>query len=198
MNPSSVDRATPARRRNSGATKDAIERAARALFVRWGYDGARLRDIAGRATVDKRLVGRYFGSKADLFAEVLRHTTDSQPMVPPITQDAAADLLTRPRAEGYLDGYLMTIRSTSNAEALEILRTVIERYGEQPLAELLTGPHREGRAALLIAVNMGVLLMRDIIGTTALTNDETNELIPYLDAVFRALTNPPSPGLVDG
>ncbi|MBS1699653.1 MAG: TetR family transcriptional regulator [Actinobacteria bacterium] len=36
-----------------------------------GYDGATIRAIAGRAGVDSALVHHYFGTKADLFAEVI-------------------------------------------------------------------------------------------------------------------------------
>ncbi|MCI2423616.1 hypothetical protein MOQ72_40045 [Saccharopolyspora sp. K220] len=56
-------------------------------------------------------------------------------------QQQPGELLTRPRAEGYLDGYLMIIRWTFNARAVEMLRTVIERNGEHSLAGLLAGPH---------------------------------------------------------
>jgi AcrR family transcriptional regulator len=185
------DPAVPARSRNSAATKEAILRAALEAFTRSGYDGVGLREIAGAAGVDPRLVGRYFGSKAELFAETLSLTTGSQPLVPPITEDAAAELLTRSRAEGYLNGYLMTIRSTSNPQAMEMVRAVVERHGEHNLAEQLTGPHRGGRAALLIAISMGVLLMRDIIGTSGLTNEDAKELVPYLDAVFRVVAETP-------
>jgi AcrR family transcriptional regulator len=179
--------APPARRRNAAATKEALKRAALEAFTRSGYDGVGLREIATAAGVDPRLVGRYFGSKAELFAETLELTTESRPMVPPVTDDAAAELLTRPRAENYLNGYLMTIRSTSNPEATAILREVIERSGTQSVAARLTGPHRDGRAALLIAINMGILLMRDILGTAALTDEEAEELVPYLEAAYEAI-----------
>jgi len=186
--------APPARRRNAAATKEALKRAALEAFTRSGYDGVGLREIATAAGVDPRLVGRYFGSKAELFAETLELTTESRPMVPPVTDDAAAELLTRPRAENYLNGYLMTIRSTSNPEATAILREVIERSGTQSVAARLTGPHRDGRAALLIAINMGILLMRDILGTAALTDEEAEELVPYLEAAYEAIARSPEAG----
>jgi AcrR family transcriptional regulator len=179
--------APPARRRNAAATKEALKRAALEAFTRSGYDGVGLREIATAAGVDPRMVGRYFGSKAELFAETLELTTESRPMVPPVMDDAAAELLTRPRAENYLNGYLMTIRSTSNPEATAILREVIERSGTQSVAARLTGPHGDGRAALLIAINMGILLMRDILGTAALTDEEAEELVPYLEAAYEAI-----------
>ncbi|GAB2830387.1 TetR family transcriptional regulator [Actinoallomurus bryophytorum] len=186
--------APPARRRNAAATKEALKRAALEAFTRSGYDGVGLREIATAAGVDPRLVGRYFGSKAELFAETLELTTESRPMVPPVTDDAAAELLTRPRAENYLNGYLMTIRSTSNPEATAILREVIERSGTQSVAARLSGPHRDGRAALLIAINMGILLMRDILGTAALTDEEAEELVPYLEAAYEAIAGPQEAG----
>jgi hypothetical protein len=34
---------------------------------------------------------------------------------------------------------------------------------------------------------MGILLMRDILGTTALTNEEAEELVPYLEAAFETV-----------
>ena len=57
--------------RKGAATKAAILNAARERFCRDGYDNASLRDIASAAGVDAALISRYFGSKDDLFAEVL-------------------------------------------------------------------------------------------------------------------------------
>lgn len=184
----SYEPVTPAKRpRNAAATKEAIQNAALEAFVRRGYDGVGLREIAAAVGVDPRLVGRYFGSKEELFASALELTTGVDPMVPLVTPSAAAELLTGERSEGYLNGYLMMIRSSSSPEALEILRDVIERHGERPLAARLPGPHREGRAALLIALSLGVLLMRDILGAKALTDDDAETLVPYLDAAFEAV-----------
>src|SRR5215475_2626379 len=59
------------RRRNAAATRDAILQSARRAFARAGYDGAGLREIAAGAGVTAMLVNRYFGSKEQLFAEVL-------------------------------------------------------------------------------------------------------------------------------
>ena len=178
------------RRRNATATREAIQREALAAFTRSGYDGVGLREIAKAARVDPRMVGLYFGSKEELFADVLKLTTGVQPTVPPICENAAVKLLTELRPESYLHGYFMTIRSTSNPRAVEILRAIIEQHGERPVSAQLSGAHRRGRAALLIAIFMGILLMRDILGSTALTEDEAAELVPYLEAVFQTLAEP--------
>src|SRR5262245_24637290 len=62
------------RRRNAAATRAAILASARAAFVRSGYDGAGVREIAAGAGVTAMLVNRYFGSKERLFAEVAAET----------------------------------------------------------------------------------------------------------------------------
>jgi AcrR family transcriptional regulator len=175
------------RQEKAAATREEILRTARAAFAKSGYDGVSLRHIARTAGIDSRLISHYFASKAELFAAVLELTTETAPMVPPVTDNAAAVLLTGPRGATTLDGYLMTIRSTSNPEAIAIVREVVKRHGELPLADRLLGDQRPGRAALLIAVSMGILLMRDILGAEALTSSDAEELIPYLDAALATL-----------
>ena len=61
----------PPRPRNAAATREAILNSARAAFARAGYDGAGVREIAAGAGVTAMLVNRYFGSKEQLFAEVI-------------------------------------------------------------------------------------------------------------------------------
>src|SRR5260370_38955896 len=59
------------RPRNSEATRQAILESALSAFVRAGYDGVGVREIAGGAGVDAMLVKRYFGSEEGLFAEAV-------------------------------------------------------------------------------------------------------------------------------
>src|SRR6187551_2259762 len=61
----------PARRRNAAATREAILQSARQAFAQAGYAGAGVREIAAGAGVTAMLVNRYFGSKEQLFAEVV-------------------------------------------------------------------------------------------------------------------------------
>lgn len=175
------------RSRNAAATRSAILQAAVGAFTRSGYDGVGLRDIAKEAGIDPRLVGRYFGSKEELFAEVLALITQAPVMVPPVHENAAAELLTRPRPAEYLHGYLMTIRSTSSPQAVALLRDVIRVHGEEPLAERLDVPEADGRAALLIAVFLGILLMRDVLGNARLNGEEGQRVVPHLDAALQSI-----------
>src|SRR3546814_4650837 len=62
----------PARTRNAAATRHAILLAATGRFLQDSYECVGLRDIARDAGIDVALVSRYFGSKEELFAQVLR------------------------------------------------------------------------------------------------------------------------------
>src|SRR5712672_567507 len=66
----------PVRRRDAGATREAILASARLAFIRSGYDGAGVREIAEGAGVTAMLVNRYFGSKERLFADVAEPRPD--------------------------------------------------------------------------------------------------------------------------
>ena len=62
----------PVRARNAAATRHSILVAATRRFLQDSYECVGLRDIAGDVGVDVALVSRYFGSKEELFREVLR------------------------------------------------------------------------------------------------------------------------------
>jgi AcrR family transcriptional regulator len=57
--------------RDAEATKARIMNAAKKEFARNGLGGARVDEIADRAKANKRMIYHYFGSKEDLFREVL-------------------------------------------------------------------------------------------------------------------------------
>jgi AcrR family transcriptional regulator len=65
------------RRRDAGATRARILRAASAEFARHGFGGARGDRIARRARSSERMVYYYFGSKEGLFREVLEATYEA-------------------------------------------------------------------------------------------------------------------------
>ncbi len=53
-------------------TEKRILEAARRVFTRKGYDGARMQEIADEAGINKALVHYYYRNKEKLFAEILR------------------------------------------------------------------------------------------------------------------------------
>lgn len=64
----------PRQTRNAQATRARILETARIEFVTNGLNGARVDRIAGQAGVNKNLIYHYFGSKDDLYLEVLEGT----------------------------------------------------------------------------------------------------------------------------
>ncbi|MFC4032381.1 helix-turn-helix domain-containing protein [Streptomyces polygonati] len=190
MNEDELPAAAP-RRRDATATRAAILRAAREAFTRLGYEGAGVREIARAAAVDARLIGRYFGSKEGLFAEVVDLAYEkSLMMTPEVNAQAARALLTEPD-EAASDGLLLTLRSASNARAAAIMRDSIERNYQRRLADALPGRDADGRSALLVAICSGVLLSRMLLGSTLLNQPDVEQLVPYLRAALDAVATAP-------
>src|SRR5919197_5552276 len=59
------------RRPGTSTSRDALLEAARRRFAAAGYDGTTLRSVATEAGVDPGLVSYFFGSKQNLFRQVL-------------------------------------------------------------------------------------------------------------------------------
>jgi TetR/AcrR family transcriptional regulator len=71
--------------RDPEATKERILAAALLEFSEKGIAGARVDAIAARAEVNKRMLYYYFGSKDELFREILRRRLADRPMSPGLT-----------------------------------------------------------------------------------------------------------------
>lgn len=69
------------RRPGGEGSRDAILAAARDAFGELGFEGATVRDIAGRAGVDPAMLNHYFGSKERLFQEVVDIPFDPQELL---------------------------------------------------------------------------------------------------------------------
>lgn len=193
--PSTAPAASP-RRRDAAATREAVLVAAREIFTRLGYDGAGIRDIARGAGVDARLIGRYFGSKEGLFAEVVEAVFEKTMMMGPGHNHEAARSLLADTVSGPADGILMVLRSAANERAVAIMRNNLELRYQRAVADGLPGANAVGRAALLVAVCSGVQHMRNVIRSTALTDGDLDDLVPYLEAALDALSTelPPASG----
>lgn len=130
------------------------------------------------------MLSHYFGSKEGLFSEALKQTSGVPFM---LTQESVSAFLTEDSRPQDLAGFFITLRSASNQQALAMARETIETRYEAELAAQLTGPNSRGRAALLIAITTGLLLMRDAVGLESLQSGEAEELVPYLEAIVRIL-----------
>jgi AcrR family transcriptional regulator len=191
--------ATTARRRDAAETKKAILLSARAAFARSGYDGVGLREIAQAAGVTAILVNRYFGSKDQLFSEVVASTMvnpgilSSETLAPgrkgaDLSREIANALVAKTAPEAaQLDGFLILLRSASNERAASIWKENIERHYEKSLAARLPGRHAKGRAGLILALIAGFQIMRQAVGTPSLSEANPKWLIQELTALLNIL-----------
>lgn len=187
----------PTRQRNAAATRDAILRAARSRFLRDSYDVVGLRDIAGEASIDVALIGRYFGSKEELFRQVLRGDgpgkLDDLPGAASLPE-FLADLAARPhdgdRGE-HVEKLLLILRSASSPTASGIVREAFSEDVLGPLAALLDGPpDAELRASLALTVLIGTTVLDTIMGVGPLCDCDREPARCRLVRVFEAALTP--------
>jgi AcrR family transcriptional regulator len=187
--------AAPARRRDAAATRAAILGSARQAFARAGYDGAGVREIAAAAGVTAMLVNRYFGSKEQLFAEVVAATMATPTILtreilesPTRGEDIAAALVgLTTTGVTPLEGFLIMLHSASSKRAAEIGRVQIESHYQKALTAALGGELAPQRAALVLSLVAGFQVMRQMIGLSALAEAEPAVLIELLAPVFERL-----------
>jgi AcrR family transcriptional regulator len=178
----------PRRPRNAVATREAILHSALAAFSRHGYDGIGVREIAEAAGVTGVLVNRYFGSKEELFAAAveLAFADNSWFEGEPTTLAKRLTAAVMTKSDAHVEpneALLLLLRSAPNPRAAEILRESIARQFERPLRASLRGPKASERAAMILALIAGILLMRQVIGSKALA-DATSSMLSKLLATL--------------
>jgi AcrR family transcriptional regulator len=190
----------PVRPRNALETKHAILLSARRAFARSGYDGVGVREIAKAAGVTGILVNRYFGSKEQLFSEVIASTMTEpgiltgEALAPGrdaggVSRAIATALVSKTSPEAaQLDGFLILLRSASNERAAFIWREQIGRHYERSLASRLAGPQNKERAGLILALIAGFQIIRQAIGATSLSRADPEWLVDQLTDLFQCLT----------
>jgi AcrR family transcriptional regulator len=191
--------ARPTRPRNAAATRHAILASARAAFTHSGYDQVGVREIAEGAGVTAMLVNRYFGSKEQLYTEVVQATmatpgiltgevTAANRDLAALSRDIAAALVAQTSPESApLDGFLIMLRSSSNERSAEIWRQQIEAYYQKNMTGLLSGDLAAERAALILALIAGFQVMRQLIGIKALTKANPQLLAGQLTSILQLI-----------
>lgn len=89
-------------------SRDKILDAARIVFHRAGFDGARMQDIADGAGINKALVHYYFRSKDELFEAVFQESFRTN--FKPIIEVMQLDLPLEEKVTRFVDAYIRTIQ----------------------------------------------------------------------------------------
>ena len=160
--------------RNAAATRERLLACARTRFLQESYEAVGLREIARDAEVDVSLVGRYFGSKEQLFKAVLRKDGGDWKQLAAtavdlpsflaglaISKDASLD-------EGHVERLLIMLRSASSPQASALVRASFGEDVLTPLSAVLSGENAQMRAAMALSVLMGTTVMRTIMNLDVL------------------------------
>lgn len=169
-------------------TRAAILAAARQHFSSASYEQVGMRAIAATAGVNLALINRYFGTKANLFREMMTASGLSAQFSD--TLDAIPEKLARYMVESSDQGageeqLMALLRSVQNEQAAEVLRELVEAQ-VRPLAEQLEGPDAHAKAELAIAVLIGAGIARHVLRTEHLASLDPQAMQALVVPVFMA------------
>jgi AcrR family transcriptional regulator len=187
------------RRRGTTQTREAIATAAQGQFAELGYDRATFRGIARAAAVDPALIVHFFGSKEELFREVMK--------LPPAVSDALAALADGPRDRigGRLAELIVAaledpatrtitvgrIRSASqHPDAAALVRETVTRDLGR-LTSAMDVDHPEARAVLVGAHVVGITLARYVVLVEPLASMPPDRVVEMLAPTFQQLLTGP-------
>ena len=187
------------RRPGASDTREQIAVAARTQFAELGYERATFRGIAAAAGVDPALVVHFYGSKEDLFREVMQ--------LPPAVSEALVRIADGPREQmgtrlaelviAALENpatrpvVLGRIRSaSSHPDAAALVRETVTR-DLSALTSAITDDQPDTRAVLVGAQVVGIALARYVVHVEPLASLPTAEVIELIAPTFqRYLTGP--------
>lgn len=150
-----------------------------------------MRDVGRAAGVDAALVSRYFGSKEELFAEVLRTGGDARDWFDgdraDFGRELAYELVYAPPEmdDCKLEGLLIMLRSIGSAKAAEIIRNSAHERFYGPFIKWLGGEDAELRSRMVLGILMGMALSRDMGGGFGLSEEDTARLCERLAVLFQ-------------
>ena len=170
---------TSGRRPGDSGTREAIREAAGRQFAELGYDRASMRSIAREAGVDPALVMHYFGTKHQLFADVVELPFDPAEIVPVVfggqrseTGQRLADFvlatLEVPEARRRLVGMIRA--AASEPEAATMVRELVSRELLARMAAELGVEDAAVRANLVGSQIVGLVMARYVIGVEPLAS----------------------------
>ncbi|WP_300972916.1 TetR/AcrR family transcriptional regulator [Sphingomonas sp. LHG3406-1] len=184
----------PPTTRNAAATRERLLDCARKCFVQESYDAVSLREIAGAAGVDVALIGRYFGSKEQLFQAALA-TDDNRweelAGADDLPSHLASMLVTDDSKDAdHIERLLIMLRSATSPTASVIVQSTFKTEVLEPFANVLTGAQADRRAAMALSVLMGTTIVRTILRVDDCGGCEDDTFELRLSAMLRIALSP--------
>ena len=184
-----------ARVRSAARTRADILAAARDQFAQNGYDRTTTRSVAAAVGVDAALVNRYFGSKAELFAEAARLEVNF-PDLTGLSPDGIAQALVDSFFDLYegTGGMLTLVRcAATNPVAAEKLREVLVEKAAPALEDVAVDRPAQ-RAALVGAQFGGLAFSRYVLRVAPVLAMSRDDVRDWLGPVLLYLLTDPDAG----
>jgi AcrR family transcriptional regulator len=186
------------RRPGTSGSRQAILDAARTRFARDGYAGATIRKIAADSGVDASLVMQFFGSKEQLFREVMTFTPSALSRISEAfdgPEETLGERVTRAFLEVW-DGpgqesepFVAVLRAAiSNEQASTQLRELIQARVTHDLGP--RDPELTVRLEIVSSMLIGVIVGRRIVHVDALVEQDRESLVRLLAPAVQAVLNP--------
>ncbi len=177
------------RERDATATKHQLLHAARRRFRFGAFNDVSLRDIAADAGVDASLISRYFGSKADIFREVVASVAPGTEIFEGERGDfgkrMAAAIFDDRQGDAFSDGVLIVMRAVGSEEALDIVRAAAATW-TLLLEHWIGTPDQSERAFIIRSILMGICYERALRSPHDATGLDLADLEARLAALFQA------------
>lgn len=186
------------RRPGPSETRQVILDAARARFAKDGYASATIRKIANDSGVDASLVMQFFGSKEQLFGEVMSITPSALTRISDAF-DGPENLLGERVTRAFLeiwdgapqdsDPFIAMLRAAiSNDQASAQLREVIQARLMHDLAGREGDDHdRQVRVEIVSSMLIGVIVGRRIVRVDALVEQDRESLVRLISPAVQAV-----------
>ncbi|MGB8277195.1 MAG: TetR family transcriptional regulator [Methylovirgula sp.] len=176
-------------KRSGELTRQRILRAALARFADASYEEVGLRDIAADVGIDVALVHRSFGSKEQLFSEVVKAAVQAERLLAFEKSDLSTSFaknIFEPDSElmsGHAEALQIFIHSLSSPRAREVLRAFAWQDFIEPLAAKLDD-RAQHRATLFVACLIGIRILRDVLGVEPLLDASRAETQPLIEKIL--------------
>ena len=158
----------PQQKRNAAETRKRLLQAARRLFATANYVSVGIREIGAEAGVNPALIGRYFGSKRNLFLEVASILNDegnaALPEASPLerTNLAMSGILSDGAQSAWVTDFRITALSALDPHVSDVMTATYDKVREQIMG-VLSGEHTATRADLILAQLMGAALVVNLL-----------------------------------
>jgi AcrR family transcriptional regulator len=183
------------RRPGSSGTRQVVLDAARARFAKDGYTGSTIRKIATDSGVDASLVMQFFGSKEELFREVMAITPSALSRISDAfegPQSSLGERVTRAFLEVW-DGepqdsepFIAMLRAAiSNEQASAQLRDLIQARVAHDLAS--RDPNLTLRVEIVSSMLIGVIVGRHIVHVSGIADQDRESLIQLITPGVQAI-----------